>query len=465
MEPSLLALRVVLIGVLATAAVAKLGHRAATAESARALGVPRRWSRPVATLLPVVELSLAALLLPQRTFAVAAALAAALFLAFTVAVARTLARGGTPECNCFGQLTSAPIGRATVARNVALLVAAAAVAAAPRGPALWDANLVAVLTGIVVLEAVALTSAITGRRDPPTHATPGAILESGTSAPHFEVPSTTGGIVSLSNVVEDGLPAVLVFTSSNCASCADLLPDLARWQQSYESVVSVVPLGIGPAADNKKKADSVGLRPFGLDEDGSVARSFGYTVTPAALVVAPDGTITSELVSGTSAIRRLVAATLAGARSASEEPPLGDLAVGDAAPGFTLDTLHDHPVSSADFAGRLVVTVFWDVACGYCQELLPDLRQWEAARTADVHLLLVATGTPEGLQAQGWRSHVALDPGAVVTRAFGAYGTPSAVLVDAEGRLASDLAVGGEAVLALARRAEELARLADAVSR
>jgi hypothetical protein len=34
---------------------------------------------------------------------------------------------------------------------------------------------------------------------------------------------------------------------------------------------------------------------------------------------------------------------------------------------------------------------------------------------------------------------------------FGATGTPSAVLVDAEGRIASSVTVGGPAVLALAR--------------
>ena len=36
------------------------------------------------------------------------------------------------------------------------------------------------------------------------------------------------------------------------------------------------------------------------------------------------------------------------------------------------------------------------------------------------------------------------------SRAFGATGTPSAVLVDAEGRIASDVAVGAPAVMGLA---------------
>jgi hypothetical protein len=50
----------------------------------------------------------------------------------------------------------------------------------------------------------------------------------------------------------------------------------------------------------------------------------------------------------------------------------------------------------------------------------------------------------------GLRSTVVLDQQFSVGRAFGAGGTPSAVLVDAEGRVASEVAVGAPAVLELA---------------
>ena len=50
----------------------------------------------------------------------------------------------------------------------------------------------------------------------------------------------------------------------------------------------------------------------------------------------------------------------------------------------------------------------------------------------------------------GLRSPVVLDQGFNVGAAFGADGTPSAILVDERGRIASDLAVGAPAVLALA---------------
>ncbi len=50
----------------------------------------------------------------------------------------------------------------------------------------------------------------------------------------------------------------------------------------------------------------------------------------------------------------------------------------------------------------------------------------------------------------GLRSPVVLDQGFATGTAFGASGTPSAVLVDAEGVIAAPVAVGAEAVMALA---------------
>jgi hypothetical protein len=66
-------------------------------------------------------------------------------------------------------------------------------------------------------------------------------------------------------------------------------------------------------------------------------------------------------------------------------------------------------------------------------------------------LLVVSTGTVEANQAQGLRSQVVLDEGFAVARAFGATGTPMAVLVDGDGKIASEVVTGGQAVLALAR--------------
>ncbi len=65
-------------------------------------------------------------------------------------------------------------------------------------------------------------------------------------------------------------------------------------------------------------------------------------------------------------------------------------------------------------------------------------------------ILVVSAGTTEDNRAIGFRSTVVLDQGFNTGLAFGATGTPSAVLVDSEGKVASEVAVGAPAVLGLA---------------
>lgn len=56
----------------------------------------------------------------------------------------------------------------------------------------------------------------------------------------------------------------------------------------------------------------------------------------------------------------------------------------------------------------------------------------------------------EANREMGLRSAVVIDQGFNAGRTFGASGTPSAVLVDADGKIAANTAVGAPAVLALA---------------
>lgn len=54
-------------------------------------------------------------------------------------------------------------------------------------------------------------------------------------------------------------------------------------------------------------------------------------------------------------------------------------------------------------------------------------------------------------RAEGFRSPVLLDPEFSASEAFRAGGTPSAVLVDAEARVASEVLLGAEAILGRVR--------------
>ena len=84
--------------------------------------------------------------------------------------------------------------------------------------------------------------------------------------------------------------------------------------------------------------------------------------------------------------------------------------------------------------------------------MLPDLKEWEANPPEGTpKLLVVSAGTVEANEAMELSSPVVLDQEFAVGRAFGASGTPSATLVDEEGKIASEVAVGAPAVLELAR--------------
>jgi thiol-disulfide isomerase/thioredoxin len=104
-----------------------------------------------------------------------------------------------------------------------------------------------------------------------------------------------------------------------------------------------------------------------------------------------------------------------------------------------------------NFKGQQSLLVFWNPGCGFCQQMLSDLREWEQNPPEEApKLFVVSAGTEEANRKQGLSSTVVLDRNFATGRAFGASGTPSAVLVDAQGKVASDIAVGAPAVLEMA---------------
>jgi hypothetical protein len=82
--------------------------------------------------------------------------------------------------------------------------------------------------------------------------------------------------------------------------------------------------------------------------------------------------------------------------------------------------------------------------------MLPNLKEWQADPPEEApKILVISGGTKEANEAMVLSSPVMLDQDFIAGRAFGAAGTPSAVLMDAEGRIASEMSVGAPAVLEL----------------
>jgi len=125
MEVTLLVARVLLAAVFFLAAVAKLADRKGARRAALEFGVPAAVATPFAFLLPLAELAVAGALLPGASARWGALGALALLLVFVAAIALNLARGRKPDCRCFGQLSSSPVGWTTLVRNGVLAGAAA----------------------------------------------------------------------------------------------------------------------------------------------------------------------------------------------------------------------------------------------------------------------------------------------------------------------------------------------------
>jgi thiol-disulfide isomerase/thioredoxin len=298
-EVTLLA-RVVLLAVLVLSAAAKLLDRPGTRGAVAAFGVPARLVPAAATGLPAVELGGAALLLgPGLVGRTGSALVALLLLVLTAAVVRTL-RAGTPmDCHCFGHLGAGPAGWGTVARNAVLVVLAALGTADLSSVPAALANLgAAVLAGLVLVLVVAAAVAVAVRGDgraPLPTASP-------TEVPMVTLPDLDGVEVSLADVVADGLPALVVFTRPGCGGCAELLPELERWQND-EGPVHVVVVGSGSLADNQAEAAAhPGLRVL-LQQARWVTDRFAIAFNPGAVLVGADGAVLGDPVYGPNAVR------------------------------------------------------------------------------------------------------------------------------------------------------------------
>jgi thiol-disulfide isomerase/thioredoxin len=242
-----------------------------------------------------------------------------------------------------------------------------------------------------------------------------------------------GDRVGLRQLVQDGRPLALAFVDPGCGPCRSLLPDLARPDSRAAVVISR-----GDPVASRVLASDHDLPAALLDPDGSVADAYEANGTPAAVAIGPDGLIRSELAAGPDAVRLLL-------------DHLDDAPSGDPVPQLELEDLDGAKVSlRAAAAGEPYLMLFWSPACGFCNAMLDDVRTLE--RRDDLPpLLLIATGDPEGNRAQGLQSRTLLDPGFAGTgQALGVAGTPSAVRLDAEGRVVSGLAVGVDQVLALA---------------
>ena len=287
-------------------------------------------------------------------------------------------------------------------------------------------------------------------------------LPLGDRAPGFTLASVDGGEVALGQLQAEGRPVVLLFVDAGSGPCAALMPEIARWQRDRAEAVTIAVIGRGPIAACAALAREHGLTRVLAQRDREVAEAYATLTVPSAVLIDRDGVIASKGAVGPDAIRALLAHLTAPPAPNGDELRAmpGISQIGQPAPAVSLSSLSGESASLENFRGAPTLVLFWNPDCGYCQRLLDDLKSWEMRAPADApRLLVISRGEAEENRELGLRSPILLDQTFEAARAFGARGTPAAVLIDASGRIASDLARGMTAVRALVESERAAPRL------
>lgn len=488
MEIGLLIVRLILFGVLAVAGVAKILDRDGSKTAFAAFGVPAALTKPLVYLLPVIEIVTAMALLFLETSWFGAIGAAALFLIFTAGMLYQLAKGNAPECHCFGQMHSKPVGASSVLRNLFLFALAfnlIVMGRSNQGLSLTNLNqdaaqflvsiaIVGLLTAVMLflkkiseqqkqimqriemMEIVARDGGMVEREDL-SHPHDG--LPIGAQFPEFRLPDAEGNFVSLGEIRLDARPTLFLFVSPTCNPCKALVPEFEQWQKDLVHKVKFVFISNGKPDENLKKFGGDLSKQILLQKEREVAESVKAQWTPTAILMDANGRLASHATAGDTAIRELV-----------EQIKLKDLSVeythftnghdhgqtnliGRSVPQFTQKDIKGQIINSDYFKGKQTLVTFWSLTCPHCTTMMKELKAWDAMKGKDEPSLVVfSDGDKVTLETYGLRSPVVLDEGHMTSAGFGMFGTPSAVLVNEEGRIASETATGAPNIWSLIGR-------------
>jgi peroxiredoxin len=153
------------------------------------------------------------------------------------------------------------------------------------------------------------------------------------------------------------------------------------------------------------------------------------------------------------------AGLLEGVRAEALRPPNPNaLSTGAEVPSFELPDLEgSRSVALEDYRGRQILLVNWSPSCGFCERIGEELATLEPQlRKQGTEMVFITVGDVEANKEQfqrfGLTSTVLVQESGQL-EFLAPMGTPVAYLVDAEGKVAEELAVGADEVPELARTA------------
>lgn len=484
MEAILLVIRLILFAVLAVAGVSKLLDPEGAKKALRDFGTPDEFAGFFAVALPFAEIVFGVCLLFVSTSWVGAAGALVLMVTFTGGMMWQISQGKAPDCHCFGQIHSEPVGKKSLLRNVIFALLAGVLlfsgrdrqglelAATPSGMVQMVLILFLVILGVLllgylvklarqqteivrrlgVLELAAGDPAAVERNDA---GDPSDGLPIGAPLPDFEIPDLEGRLVGFLHLLGKRKPFLFLFVGAQCAPCDALLSEIAEWESELAKKMRFIFISHGDSAVSKSKFGTSGDRVVLVEKDRAFAMEVGAKWTPTALFVDADGKIASHIAAGDVAIRRLV-----------EQLKTRDLNddfvyflglnghrrpdIGRRIPDFSAIDVTGKEVTQTYFDGKTTLVAFSSPSCGHCVTLMEEIREWEKSRrNGGLQLLLFTDGDADQESKLGLKSPIIVDKGHRLASGFGMRGLPSAVLVDGNGTIVTEAAVGSRNIWSL----------------
>ena len=485
MDIILLLIRIFLFAVFAVAGIGKLLDLQGSEKAVKDFGAPPDLAKPLAIALPFAEIVFAVCLLFVGTSWLGAVGALILLLTFIGGMIMQMAQGNAPDCHCFGQIHSEPVGVKSLIRNIVIAVLALVLVAqgwnnqglgfaelpndiaaqlftglaavALLGAAVFYLKTISeqqtqIMRRIEVIELISHEGGGGKEVAREEAENPHEGLPIGAPFPDFELPDINGKVVTFEHLLGKAKPVIFLFVSPNCAPCKALLPEFESWQKELQDKIQFVYISSGKSEENLEKLSGEGFKQILLQKDRELADEIKARWTPTALLVNADGAIASHPAVGDAGIRSLV-------EMIKRENFDDDLLfvtngtptkIGESVPEFSLPDLRGREITAADFQGKRTLVAFWSTTCPFCVSMMEDLRDWDAARNSDdPNLIVFSTGEPEAHEELKLKSPILLDDEFKTAEKFGMSGTPSAVLVDEKGRIVSETAVGANNIWAL----------------
>lgn len=295
-------------------------------------------------------------------------------------------------------------------------------------------------------------------------------LSRGMAAPDFELPDLMGVPRKLSEF--RGRDVLLIFFNPTCGYCSKMAEDLASLPiDGAEGRPIPLIVSTGDIEENRRMVERYEIRcPILLQEQMEVAHLFRAQGTPMGYRIDAQGRMTSELAIGAEVLLQLADRPHRwpkGKRGNGSSPhgkPIdpslaksrlnrNGLKAGATAPGFRLPRIDEGALSLSDLRGQCVLLVFSDPNCGPCDELAPQLERIHQERP-ELQVLMVSRRDAQATRTKAISLRlsfpIVMQEQWEISLKYAMFATPIGYLIDEQGIILKDVAVGVEPILALA---------------